>query len=146
MEYIIGAGAILEPGENGSITAASLHAAIGRPLPIPVRALAVDFESAQPSALCRLLIAAEGATPVAFRQNVTDRLRAQRICTLADVFIALAQGLGVHEVHLFAHWFPDEPTCEQLAAAGIRLLAHPLETIEAAAVIAGQRNRRWKAA
>ncbi|HZZ65071.1 MAG TPA: hypothetical protein VFE17_06220 [Candidatus Baltobacteraceae bacterium] len=146
MEYIIGSGAILERGENGSITPANLHASIARPLPTPVQALAVDFESVQPSSLCRLLIAAQGTTPAAFRQNVSDRLRAQRVCSLADVLIALAKGVGADEVHLFAHWLPDQQTCEDLAAAGIRLLTHPLETIEAAAVVAGQRNRRWKAA
>jgi hypothetical protein len=64
---------------------------------------------------------------------------------LADVLRELAREAATNEVHLFAHWLADEPTCAALAADGITLVAHPLESIHAAALVAGQRYRRWAA-
>jgi hypothetical protein len=146
MEYIIGAGAILESGENGTITPANLHAHVRPALAQRVKVAAIDFEAASPASLRRLLIVAQGLNAGAFRLNVSDRLRAQRTCTLADVLRTLAQGAEANEVHLFAHWLPDDQTVGQLNEAGIGIVAHPLESIEEAAVVAGQRHRRYHAA
>ncbi len=146
MEYIIGSGAILESGENGSITPASLHAHVDQALAQRVKVAAVDFESANPAGLTRLLIVAQGWNAAAFRTCISDRLREQRTCSIGDVLLTLARGAGADEVHLFAHWLPDEATCAQLRQEDIDIVAHPLESIEAASVVAGQRHRRWKAA
>lgn len=146
MDYIIGAGAILETGDNGSITPATLHAHVDEALAPHVRAAAIDFEGSGPARLRRLLIVAPGWNGAAFRTGVTDRLREQRTCTLADVLGALAQAARTSEVHLFSHWLPDGQTCVELANQGIEVVAHPLETIDAASVVAGQRNRLWRAA
>jgi len=146
MEYIIGAGAILESGENGTITPANLHAHVAPALAERVKVAAVDFEGSSPESLLRLLIVAKGWNPGIFRTHVSDRLRAQRTCTLADVLQTLAKGAEADEVHLFAHWLPDDATVAELERAGIGLVSHPLESIEAASVVAGQRHRRYRAA
>jgi hypothetical protein len=49
-------------------------------------------------------------------------------------------------VHVFAHWLPDDATVDELQQAGIAVIAHPLESIEAAAIVTGQRHRRYRAA
>jgi hypothetical protein len=92
----------------------------------------------------RLLVIAQGWNGAQFRA-VGECLRRRRECTLADVLRTLAAQAQVPEVHLFAHWLPDEQTCEALARSGIALVAHPLETIRAASLVAGQRLRRWAA-
>ena len=146
MDYIIGAGAILESGEAGSITPATLHAHVDAALAQRVLVAAVDFDSASAHSLKRLLILAQGWNAGRFRTEVTDKLRAKRECSLADVLCTLAQAGGAAEVHLFAHWLPDEATCAALAEHGIDLVVHPLESIEAASLVAAQRRQYWRAA
>jgi len=146
MDYIIGAGAILESGETGAITPANLHAHVDAALAQGVKALAIDFESSTLNTLSRLLIVAQGWNAAAFRNGITEPLRQKRTCTLGDVLCVLASAVGTAEVHVFAHWLPDDATCAQLKAAGITIFSHPLESIAAASVISGQRSRRWKAA
>jgi hypothetical protein len=145
MDYIIGAGAILETGESGTITPATLHANVDAALAQRVRAAAIDFEGTSVQAMQRLLIVAKGWNGAQFRAAVSDNLRARRECTLADVLTALAAQTQADEVHVFAHWLPDEGTCETLAARGIAVISHPLESISAASLVAGQRLRRWAA-
>lgn len=145
MDYIIGAGAILETGESGSITPATLHAQVDPALAEQVKAAAVDFEGTSAQNLKRLLVVAQGWDGARFSSRVTQKLRATATCMLADVFATLAAEMQVKEVHLFAHWLPDEATYGQLAAAGIALVVHPLESIRAAALVAGQRCRRYAA-
>lgn len=146
MDYIIGAGAILEAGENGSITPATLHAQVDAALAERVRVAAIDFHSAAATSLKRLLILAQGWNAGQFRTSVSEKLRSQRECSMADVLRTLAQAGGAAEVHLFAHWLPDEETCAALQAHGIALIAHPLESITAASLIAAQRREYWTAA
>jgi hypothetical protein len=145
MDYIIGAGAILETGESGGITPATLHANVDAALAQRVRAAAVDFEGTSAESMRRLLIVAQGWNGAQFRSAVTDKLRAKRDCSLADVLATLASQAQTNEVHVFAHWLADEATCEALAQAGIALISHPLESISAASLVAGQRLRRWAA-
>jgi hypothetical protein len=146
MEYIIGAGAILESGESGSITPASLHAQVDASLAERVHVAAIDFESLAPETLKRLLIVAQGWNGPEFRARITEPLRVQGECTLADVLRTLAAAAGSTEVHLFAHWLPDEATCAVLEGDGIALVCHPLESIDAASLVCGQRRELWKAA
>ena len=146
MEYIIGAGAILESGEAGTITPATLHAHVDAALAERVKVAAVDFESVTSGSLKRLLILAQGWNTGQFRTLVTERLRAQRECTLAEVLRTLANASGATEVHLFAHWLPDEATCEALEQEGLTLVCHPLESIDAASLVSGQRRELWRAA
>ena len=146
MEYIIGAGAMLESGDRATITPATLHARVHPALAERVRAAAVDFEATSPASLRRLLILAQGSNPAQFRSRVSDTLEARGDCDLADVLEILARGAGTAEVHLFSHWLPEDSTCAQLRRRGIELVAHPLEAIEAASLVSGQRHRRWHAA
>ncbi|HEV3154904.1 MAG TPA: hypothetical protein VGZ02_13940 [Candidatus Baltobacteraceae bacterium] len=146
MNYIIGAGAILETGENATITPATLHARVDAALAQRVVVAAVDFDGTAESALRRLLILTQGWNSARFRAEVTEPLRRRGDCTLADVLETLAKGAGTGEVHLFSHWMPAEETCRALGRNGIELVAHPLESIEAASLIAGQKHRRWHAA
>jgi hypothetical protein len=146
MEYMIGAGAILESGEQGSITPATLHAHVDPLLAGRIQVAAVDFEGNDARSLKRLLVLAQGWDAARFRAGVSDKLREQRHCTLADVLGTLANAGGTAEVHLFAHWLPDEETCAQLRRAGVDIVAHPLESILAASVVTGQRYKRWRAA
>lgn len=145
MDYIIGAGAILETGESGTITPAALHANVDAALAQRVRVAAVDFEGTSVEAMRRLLIVAQGWNTAQFRTSVSERLRSQRECTLADVLGTLASQAQVEEVHVFAHWLPDEATCAALASQGVALVSHPLESIRAASLVTGQRLRRWAA-
>jgi hypothetical protein len=145
MDYIIGAGAILETGESGTITPATLHANVDAALAQRVRVAAIDFEGTSVQAMQRLLIVAQGWNGAQFRAAISDELRARRECTLADVLTALAVHAQADEVHIFAHWLPDEATCETLASQNIAVVCHPLESISAASLVAGQRLRRWAA-
>ncbi len=146
MNYIIGAGALLESGVNASITPTTLHAHVDPVLARTVQAAAIDFESGSQDALRRLVIITQGWNASRFGRCVSDRLLEKRECTLADVLGVLAQAAGLHEVHLFAHWLPDPVTTTELANAGIALIAHPLESIEEAALVSGQRRHWWHAA
>jgi hypothetical protein len=145
MDYIIGAGAILEAGESGSITPAALHAQVDDALAQRVRVAAVDFEGTGMDRVQRLVVVGQGWNAARFRTGVGERLRERRTCTLADVLATLACEAQADEVHLFAHWLPDEATCAALAQNGIALVTHPLESIRAASLVAGQRCRRWGA-
>lgn len=142
MDYIIGSGAILESGPSGGITPASFHASIGRGATPSLLAMAVDFEGTSAQDVRKMLVVVQGANPGFVRGSVELPLRAKGDCSLADVFLTLARAAKTCEVHLFAHWLPPEETCEALRSAGVTLVAHPLETIEAASVVSGQRHRR----
>ena len=71
-------------------------------------------------------------------------LAQSRECSLADVFVALAEATGEKEVHLFAHWMPAAETLEALGARGIGLVVHPVEAIERAALVEERCFRRWQ--
>lgn len=146
MEYMIGAGAILETGEAAKVTSAMLHARVDPMLARSVKAAAVDFDGNSPGALRRLLVVVPGWNAGRFRLHVTRPLIERGTCSLADVLSTIAAAAETTEVHLFAHWAPDDATCEALAQRGLGLVVHPLEAIESAAVVAGQRHTRWKAA
>jgi hypothetical protein len=146
MDYIIGAGAILESGEHASIAPANLHARVDPALAARVAAAAIDFESTSASGMRKLLVLVPGFDPGRFQALVGKPLRERGDCSLADVFVVLARAAGVSEVHLFAHWLPGEETCAPLQAAGLTLVAHPLEVISEASIVAGQRVRYWRAA
>ncbi|HET7813060.1 MAG TPA: hypothetical protein VFL13_01670 [Candidatus Baltobacteraceae bacterium] len=141
MEYIIGSGAILEAGAHGGITPATLHANVAVPCG-GIRAAAIDFEGTSAAHVQKLLVIAQGAGNVQARAGIEAPLRAKGDCSLADVLWTLAQAASSAEVHVFAHWLPDEETCSDLAARGVGLVVHPLETIQAASLVSGQRYRR----
>ena len=145
MEYMIGAGAILETGASAKVTPAMLHARVDPALSRSVHAAAIDFEGSSAETLRRLLVLVPGWNARRFRSSVTDGLIEQGTCSLADVLANLAAATGVPEVHLFSHWLPDEATCQALSDRGISLITYPLEAIQTAAVVAGQRHTRWKA-
>lgn len=145
MEYMIGAGAILETGASAKVTPAMLHARVDPALSRSVQAAAIDFEGSSPETLRRLLVLVPGWNARRFRLEVTGRLIEQGTCSLADVLASLASAAGVREVHLFSHWLPDDATCRDLSDRGIGLITYPLEAIRTAAVVAGQRHTRWKA-
>jgi hypothetical protein len=143
-EYLIGAGAILAAGSGGLITPATLHAQTEPELAPRVGAALVDFEAARVTELSRLLVLAAGWSWPRFRVAVVDRLLERRDCSLADVVAALAEATGVSEVHLFAHWQPDDETTAALQERGICVVAHPIEAIRQAALVCGQRLERWR--
>lgn len=145
MDYIIGAGAILETGESGNITPATLHAQVDPALAQRVHVAAVDFEGTSMQTMRRLLVIGQGWNGAQFRTAVSDKLRTQRECTLADVLRTLGEQAQTGEVHLFSHWLADDLTCEALQRSGLTLISHPLETIRAASLVSGQRCRRWGA-
>lgn len=145
-EYFIGAGALLTAGPEGSITAASLHAQMEPDLAASVQAAIVDFEASELADVSRLLIVAAGWTGPRFRSAVVQKLLDQRQCELADVVLALAEGTGASEIHLFARWDPDEATTARLRDRGVAIVAHPLDAIGQAALVCGQRLERWRRA
>ncbi|MGC9993027.1 MAG: hypothetical protein ABSD52_11620 [Candidatus Cybelea sp.] len=143
-EYLIGAGAILTAGPAATIRGATLHAQPLGALARQVSAALIDFESAGPDELSRLLVVAAGWTGSRFHAEVVARLLALRECGLGDVIITLADAVQTKEVHLFARWSPDQTTLDSLEKSGIRILAHPLEALGQAALISGQRVQRWR--
>jgi len=146
MEYMIGAGAILETGDSAKVTAAMLHARVDPMLARSVTAAAVDFDGNAAGALRRLLVMVPGWNAGKLRSLVTQPLIERGTCSLADVLATLAESAQTRQVHLFAHWIPDDVTYAALSGHGIELVVHPLEAIESAALVAGQRHTRWKAA
>ncbi len=141
---MIGAGAILTAGPAATIRGATLHAQPLGALARQVSAALIDFESAGPDELSRLLVVAAGWTGSRFHAEVVARLLALRECGLGDVIITLADAVQTKEVHLFARWSPDQTTLDSLEKSGIRILAHPLEALGQAALISGQRVQRWR--
>jgi hypothetical protein len=143
-EYLIGAGALLTAGPEGSIRAATLHAQMEPGLTGSVGAAIVDFEASQLAEVSRLLIVATGWSGSQFRSAVVEKLLAQRQCDLADVVLSLADATGEVEIHLFARWTPDEETIGRLRERGVAIVTHPLEAIGQAALVCGQRLERWR--
>lgn len=142
-EFFIGAGALLTAGEEASIRGATLHARPENGLAGQVEAALIDFEAARLGEVSRLLVVAAGWSAGRFRSEVVGRLLGQRDCSLSDVICILAQATATDEVHLFAHWEPDEATLTELQRRGIRVTAHALEAIGQAALVSGQRMERW---
>jgi hypothetical protein len=105
------------------------------------KAVAVDFESTSEERLRRMLLVSQGWNRTRFEREVTAGLIESRVCSLADVLISLASATGESEVHLFAHWLPQPSTTEALQSKGVRLVVHPLETIERAALVEAQTYR-----
>jgi hypothetical protein len=143
-EYLIGAGAVLTAGPQSSINGATLHAQTDPHLAARVEAAVIDFEAAHPAELSRIVIVAAGWGSSRFAASVVRPLLAQSECTLADVIGLLADATGTREVHLFARWAPEAATSAALTAAGIRLVTHPLESIQQAALVSGHRLTRWR--
>ena len=144
-EYLIGAGALLTAGPEASISAATLHAQTDRHLAETVKAAIIDFESAHPAELSRIVAMISGASRRYFREAVVEPLLGRRECSLAEVFGQVARAAGTPEIHLFARWSPDAQMARELVGAGIQLVIHPLESIEQAALVSGQRISRWRA-
>ncbi|GAC1387705.1 MAG: hypothetical protein NVSMB31_00460 [Vulcanimicrobiaceae bacterium] len=143
--YLIGGGAILESGVRSTITRATLHAQLGENH-AGTRAVLVDFESGSMEGMSRLLALGAGFTAERFETTVTARLLKAGVCGLEDVAAILAREVEVSEVHLFARWEPDGALIAALRARGIALIAHPLEQIERAALIAEHRFMVWSGA
>jgi len=142
-EYFIGAGALLTAGESASVAGATLHAQPDPGLAGKVQAALVDFESTELAELSRLLIVAAGWSVPRFQDEVVQQLMNQGECQLADVICTLANAAGTKEVHIFAHWRPDEATVAALAQRGIAVVGHSLEAIGQAALVSGQRLALW---
>ncbi len=141
-EYLIGAGAVLTAGSESSITGATLHAQTDPQLAARVEAAVIDFEATQLGELSRIVIVAAGWPSSRFEAAVIRSLQARRECTLAGVMQVLQRATGAREVHLFARWLPDPRMLWELAEAGVRLVTHPIESIEQAALVSGQRFLR----
>ncbi len=142
-DYVIGSGALLSAGPNATIAGATLHAQTDPVLASQVQAALVDFEASSSSDLTRILVVASGWNGRRFELEVIRPLLAQGECTLGDVLGQLARATGAGEVHVFARWLPDEVVSAALRRDGVRLVSHPLEAIERAALISGQRYTRW---
>jgi hypothetical protein len=143
-EYFIGAGALLTAGPTATIRGATLHAQPGAALARQIAAALIDFESAGPDELSRLLIVAAGWSGSRFHAEVVALLLALGECGLSDVVAALADAVQTTEIHLFARWSPDQSTLDLLEKNGIRIVSHPLEALGQAALVSGQRVERWR--
>jgi hypothetical protein len=144
-EYLIGAGAVLTAGAAASIAGATLHAQTDSPAAGEIRAAVIDFEAGSSQELSRVVIVAAGWSPTRFEADVIAPLLARGECTLADVMERLARATEAGELHLFARWLPDLTLAAALRNRGITLVGHPIEAIEQAALVCGQRLNRWRA-
>jgi len=145
-DYLIGAGALLTAGPASSIAGATLHAQVDPALAAQVQAALLDFEGARPEELSQILIMASGWARARFDAEVIRPLVDRRECSLTDVVAALARATGASEVHLFARWLPGIEMAGELRRQGIGLVAHPIDAIDSAALITGQRFARWTSA
>ncbi|HTX56690.1 MAG TPA: hypothetical protein VMD47_06270 [Candidatus Acidoferrales bacterium] len=143
IEYVIGSGAILTAGPTASIAGATLHAQTDAAIAATVRAALVDFEAGSLDDLTQLVVVAAGWNGARVKRELVDPLVARGSCTVAEVVAMVARASQTSEVHLFARWLPDEALTAALADHGVTLVAHPLESIRAAALISGQRYSRW---
>jgi len=141
-EYFIGAGALLTAGPNASIAGVSLHAQTDAALAPRVRAAVVDFESRDAAELSRVLVLGAGWNAARARTAVIDPLLARGACSLGELLVLLARAAETPELHLFARWLPGEALVAELAAVGVALVAHPLESIRQAALVTGTRYLR----
>jgi len=144
-EYLIGAGAVLTAGPAASIAGATLHAQTDSPAAGEIRAAVIDFEATSPQDLSRIVVVAAGWSPSRFDAEVVQPLLARGECTLADVMERLAGATGAPELHLYARWIPDRRLAAALGEKGVSLVGHPIEAIEQAALVCGQRVNRWRA-
>lgn len=144
-KYLIGAGAVLTAGPEGSITGATLHALTDPHLAATVDVAVIDFESAGPAELSRVLVVIKGWSRPQFRDAVVRPLLARCECSLAEVMALLARVTQTPEVHVFSRWAADQNLEVETAASGVQLVMHPLESIEQAALVFGQRVSRWRA-
>jgi len=143
-EYLIGAGAILTAGPDASIARATIHAQTDPLLAAGVKAAVIDFESVSPIELSRIVIMLAGSNASQFRDSVVQPLLRRRQCSLADIVSQLALAGETSEVHVFARWAPDRELTAGAQAAGVQLVTHPLDSIEQAALVSGQRWSRWR--
>ena len=141
MNDLIGAGAILEAGEQSTATPAALHALV-RAADRPAVA-AIDLDGGTLETLRRLLVVIAGWDARRFERDVVASLRARGEVSLADVFIAAARATGSDAVDVFAPWTPDDVTVASLARSGIAVRVHPPAAVVRAALTAGQRHWRW---
>lgn len=141
-DYFIGAGALLTAGPEATIARATLHAQPAPGLSATVKAALVDFEAAQSGEVSQVLVVAAGWSGARFHDEVVRRLIAQRECGLSDIITTLSEATDAREIHLFAHWRPDDATVAALAERGVSLISHPLEALGPAALVSGQRLER----
>ncbi|HUA10224.1 MAG TPA: hypothetical protein VMA98_13235 [Candidatus Acidoferrales bacterium] len=142
-DYLIGSGALITAGPHASITSAALHAQTDPAIAASVRAAVVDFESGSGSELSKIVVLGTGWNARRVREALVEPLHERGSCTLAEILVLLAHAAGGAEVHLFARWLPDEILTAALAREGVALVVHPLESIRQAALVCGQRYRRW---
>lgn len=142
-DYVIGSAAVLSAGPTASIAGATVHAQTDSSLAPQVRVAMLDFESASAAELSQIIVLVSGWNGRRMAEEFIAPVVAMRECTLADVLAALSSATGEREVHIFARWLPDDGLTCALAASGITLVAHSLETIRQAALISGQTFRRW---
>jgi hypothetical protein len=142
-DYFIGSGALLTAGPAGSIAAATLHAQTDPAIAGQVQAALVDFESTRATEISKVLLVGAGWTAGRVAVEWIQPLLEQRSCTLVDVFEFAGSSSANREVHLFAHWLPDEVMTAALGRSGVTVVAHPLEAIRQAALISGQSYVRW---
>ena len=140
--YFIGSGAILQAGESSKIIGATLHAQLAGDL-VP-QVLLVDFESASMTDVRQLLAVVSGFSVGAFDATVASRLLEAGECSFEDVVLVVAESVGAHDVHLYAHWQPPMELVSALERAGITLHVHPLEEVSRAALIARHRYQAWQ--
>lgn len=141
-EYIIGAGAVLTAGPRAGIARATLHARTDPSLASLVRAAVIDFEASRCGDLSRIVVIGVGWNGSSVRNALVEPLMSAGECSLADVMLTLAEATASRDVHLFARWLPGEDLTEALRRRGRDLVAHPLETIRAAALVSGQTYSR----
>lgn len=144
-QYLIGAGAVLTAGPEASIVGATLHAQTDPLLAANVSAALLDFESLDCADLSQIVVMVKGWKRSQFQDAVVAPLLRRRECSLADVVVLLARAAGSAEVHVFSRWEPDQALLVGAQASGVRLVIHPLECIEQAALVSGQRVGRWRA-
>lgn len=142
-DYLIGSGAVVTAGPAATITRATLHAQTDPALALQAKAVVVDFEGTASHEITSLIVIGAGWTPARVTSRLIEPLLAAGECGIVDLLHLLATAAQASELHLFARWMPDELTTTALRRAGVEVIAHPLEAIRQAALISGERYRRW---
>ncbi len=131
--FLVGAGVQIDLHDPTLLLPARLHVRTDPRVAAGVGAALFDFEGI--AAPDRVVLLAAGWELARVRAQLVPLLLARRRPALDDLLADLARATGERELHVFARWLPPLTLAARLRRRGVTLLAHPVEIVEAAALV-----------
>lgn len=131
--FLVGAGVQIDLHDPTLLVPARLHVRTDPRLVSGVGAALFDFEGI--AAPARVVLLAAGWELARVRACLLPSLLPRRRPVLLDLLADLARATGQRELHVFARWLPSLTLAARLRRHGVTLLAHPIEIVEAAALV-----------